>query len=146
MKTYWIIWLAIGLHLIQGSMLILDPSVGDVNSLHFLLRFFPSARIAGFHLLTVAALALIERIRAYGRIPKLGHLLLLLPQQFILLITTGGVFEALINGRFSNTLVATSPFIIASQCPIIITTILYCLAIIEVYIPERLPWTTSARI
>jgi len=143
---YWIIWLVICMHLIQGSMLILDSSVGNVNSLHFLLRFFPSAQIAGAHLLIVALLAIIERVRVGSGAPKLQYLLLLLPQQFILLITTGGVFEALINGYFAIGISTTRLFIVASQCPIVLTTILYCLTIIEIYMPERLPWNTSTRI
>jgi len=153
MKTYWIIWLAISIHLVQGMVLILDPDVGKVNSINFLLNFFPDRNqhiLVGIHLIVTAMLATLERIlMSYKnplRMPKLKYLWLLLPEQFILIVASGGAVKTILTGQFTIGVSASTYVAVAAQCPLMFLTIFYCLAITEIYMPERLPWNTSTRI
>ena len=119
--------------------MILDPSVGSVNSIHFILRLVPSTQMAGTIFLSGAIMALIERLHPWGSLHRLYYLALLLPEQFVWLISSGGVIEALITGQFAIGIATSRFFIFASQCTTILLTIVYCMAIVEIYIP-RIRW------
>jgi hypothetical protein len=135
----WIIWFAVLLHLIQGSALIYDPSAGNTTSTHALVQYVSSNYFAGGIMVVVATMAAIELIW-FQKSYKLNYLILLLPQQLILFLATGGAIKAMWLSQFADGVVRDRAFIIADQSSIVLAAVFHTAAIIEIYAPEVFNW------
>ncbi len=145
MRTHWIIWLAMVLHLIQGFLLLLDKTAGNTTSAHLLLKYVPYAPLAGLIMVAAALLAMVELVY-FHYIPNTGSVILLLPQQIILIMAAGSAIQAIFLSHFADGVIRSRAFIIADQSVFILLAIFYTVAIIEVYTPEAIPWTLLRRI
>lgn len=136
------------LHLVQGVLLLFDPTAGNTTSAHLLLKYIPYAPLAGVVMIIAAAMALYELVSRSGtargwyfhRTPNTRYLALLLPQQAILVMAAGSAIEAMVTSHFADGVIRSRAFIIADQSTYVLLAIFYTMAIIEVYIPEALPW------
>lgn len=143
MRTYsppYIIWWAIGLHLLWGTMLIVRPSIGDLAVLagldHVLTTGIPH-QVAGAILLVAALLA------AYGllnerRFQNRTSLALLLPQYFFLLVAFFGDIQTVIVGEVAGRAV-DRVILLTVLGPVVIAASLHTLAIYERHAPH---WRT----
>lgn len=139
MRIHWVIWLAMTLHLVQGSLLFFGDGAGNTTSAHLLLKYIPYPPVAGVVMAIAAIMALIELVY-FHHMPDTRSIVLLLPQQVILVMAAGSAIEAMVNSHFADGVVRSRSFIIADQSVFVLLAIYYTLAIIEVYIPEAIPW------
>ena len=122
-----IIIYAIMIHLLWGICLLNNQAAGNATAVHTMLEFI-SAPYAAILYIAVALLALIGLFCRKG----LGAILALLPQQFVLMISAGGVLYAMWNGTFADGIHRAHEFLIADQAPAVIAAILHTVALIMI--------------
>jgi hypothetical protein len=129
-NRYLIVWYAIILHWIQGILLVLDDSAGWVTSTSHVrewMHLTPDA--LGLIYITVgsfAALSLLLLARF-----SIWRMVVLVPQQFFLVLAALGAVDAMWNSQFADGVVRSQFFIVADQIPIVIATALHSLALVD---------------
>ena len=127
---YLIIWYAIILHLIQGSLLVASDTAGFVTSTaHVRIWLRISAEGLGVFYLGVAVVALLS-ITLLPRL-SLGRILALLPQQVLITLAAAGALVSIADSQFADGVVRSRYFIGADQCPIIISAVLHSAAVLD---------------
>jgi hypothetical protein len=129
-NRYLIVWYAILLHWIQGTLLVLDDSAGWVTSTSHVrewLHISPDG--LGLIYITVGSFAalsllLLERY-------SIWRMAVLVPQQFFLVLAALGATDAMWNSQFADGVVRSQFFIVADQIPIVIATVLHSFALID---------------
>lgn len=127
MRRQWIIWYAIGMHLLWALMLAIEPrTVTSINISHlgqWLPRWAMVILFAGVAVLSVYGLLTFHK-------RSTRSIILLLPQQFLLLMSAGYVIEGIINkgGAVEGLPVG---LLIFSFGPTVIAAILHNVAILE---------------
>ena len=125
----WVVLFAVLLHLVVGVLLVGDASAGNATATHSLLDLYDSPKLVGMALILAALLALVGILRPSSRLT----LLLLLPQQFALIVSAGGAVNAMWLSQFADGVMRPRPFIIADQSPVALMAILHTLAIIDLH-------------
>jgi hypothetical protein len=133
------------LHLAQGFLLLLDKTAGNTTSAHLLLKYVPYAPLAGIVMIVAALMAMVELVY-FHHIPNTKSVTLLLPQQVILIMAAGSAIEAIFQSHFADGVIRSRAFIVADQSVYILLAFFYTMAIIEVYMPEAIPWNFLRRI
>ena len=82
-------------------------------------------------LFVVAILATIALFVA--RKSPVGTLLLLLPQQCVLVLSAGGAVDAMVLSQFADGVVRPRAFLMADQFPIVLATVMHTVAILDHY-------------
>jgi hypothetical protein len=104
-----------------------DPAAGNATAVHTLLNFIPtSSAIAAYF--GVAALATIGLFCRRNIVKALC----MLPQQFIMMVSSGGALLSMWLGQFADGVQRPHAFLIADQAPAIIAAILHTYAIIMI--------------
>jgi hypothetical protein len=127
----WIIWLVIILHGVWGIIGL------SSNTQLFTTTFYALLQLTGFSqsytsliLLGGSVLATVSLLRFQKKRREVG-LFLVLPQQFLLLISMGGVIEAVLLGTYANGVIEPRVFIFADQVPILLLGCFHSLAIFD---------------
>lgn len=128
-KKLWVVWYATFLHLIWGLSLIttnLKLSTTTIDSFFF---FTQNPRIVGFSLCTIALLAFTGLFN--HKWPKWIDCLMVLPQQFILIMSANGAINAIINSQFADGVIRPQAFIFCDQLPSILVAIFHTISILQ---------------
>ena len=127
---YLIIWYAIILHLIQGSLLVASDTAGFVTSTsHVRIWLHLSAENLGILYLVVAVLALLSI--AVFRSFSLQRIIALLPQQVLITLAAAGAAVSIADSQFADGVVRSRYFIGADQSPIIIAAVMHSMAVLD---------------
>lgn len=115
---------AIVLHLVWALTLYLDDSAANATAV-------ASIRYAIPRPFGILAMLLVAGLAVVGlSMRNAWHAtMLMIPQQFLLLISAGGAFEAMWEGQFADGVVRPTAFIVADQMPAILAAIGHVLAI-----------------
>lgn len=125
-----IIWYAIILHLLQGSLMVASDSAGWVTSTSHIRSWFGmSAEVLGGLYIGIALLALLGLV-AFKRL-SLPRLLTVVPQQVFLTFAAAGAGVSIMDSAFADGVLRSRFFIAADQSPIIIAAFLHSLAVID---------------
>lgn len=101
---------AVGLHLVWASILVFDHSATQATAVNALHRFIGNELLLAF---TVAFAALVAFYAMLSRSP--WTLLLLLPQQILLMMSAAGAVEAIWTAQFADGVIRSRAFIAADQ-------------------------------
>lgn len=129
-----IIVYSILLHYIWAFSVMIDPTVNGVTGLYLFQTVFhpPFARVV---LIIVATLSIFG---LYTKDVRLAATLMV-PQQFTMMISAGGVVLAVASGSYSDGVLHPRMFIFADQSPLITAALLHTVAIWGVV--RRAHWT-----
>lgn len=123
---------AIALHLTWAGILIVDDVATQATALNAVYRYIDPVPLLIAVLVTAASLALFG---LYLSSPV--ALLLLLPQQLILMMSAAGAFEAMWNMQFADGVIRPVAFIAADQIYSILAAIGHTAALIRHAISRR---------
>lgn len=127
---YLIIWYAIILHLIQGSLMVISPTAGFVTSTaHVRMWLHLSAGQLGILYLGIAVMSVVALV-VFHRL-SLERILSLLPQQILITLAAAGAAVAIWDSQFADGVVRSRYFIGADQSPIIIAAVLHSVAVLD---------------
>lgn len=136
--VYLVVRFALVQHFIWGAMLLfngdllhttaMDAAYGLFGTVFPVASFSDGALRSGVMYLLVAALAFASLNR---RTRDDVRLLLLIPQQFILVLSAAGALQAMWLSSFADGVVRSREFIIADQCPIVILAALHTWALVN---------------
>lgn len=133
MRSKWIIWAAIALHVLWGGLLLCDESAGWVTAIHLFVHLCGSSTAAGIIYLCVSVMAACSLLRGRSSVEYL-ELIGLLPQQVILMISALGAVAAISRGMFADGVVRPRAFISADQGNDIIFCLFHTAAMIDVHL------------
>ena len=125
-ETQWIILYVTVLHIIWGTILLIDASAFSTNPIGFFESFFNKTQTASSFLM-----AAMSALVAYKLKDRLTRFLLLLPQLLLLLLTAMSGVVSSIRGQYVDGVVRPGMFIFADQLPIILLSLVYGLAIYD---------------
>lgn len=125
----WIIWYAILLQSCWGAMLIFSPIITDITAIHSTMLLFKHRGLLAVVYL-IAALGSAVSLTT-DRFSPFKHFLMLLPQQFLLLISALGAANAMYLSQFADGVIRPRQFLIADQLPSVLIALLHTCAIIE---------------
>lgn len=115
-------------HMIWGVLIILYGRQLLFTASVSLTKLIPAYQLRGIILILVAVIAMSAGFFK-GKI--LTQLLMLLPQQTILLLSAFSVVSAIGAGHFGDGVPRPWEFILLDQLPILITAIMYTIAVLE---------------
>ena len=127
----WIIWYAVALHLWWSVMLILSPSPCNITAIAFLHNRFNLSRTGMAILFSLVAMIAWTALLEIVPISRFMRIALLIPQQFMLLLSAGGAIQAMIRSSFADGVQRPWPFIASDQFPAVLVAICHTCAILE---------------
>lgn len=130
MNGKWILVYAAVLHLAWAAILLAFPPV-RTTAIDWILKMFGGySTVAGLALAASAGLALSGlRLRDHPA----GSFFMVLPQQFLVIVSAVGAISAMLAGHFADGVVRPSEFIIADQAPAVLLAVLHAAALVERY-------------
>ena len=134
MMHIWIIVYAIVIHLAWGLTLLIQGVPLHTTAIDSMFRMFPNARLAGIIYILIAVGAIV----AVCRKPSLKTVVLILPQQYFLMMSALGAIVCIVNSAFADGVVRSRAFIFVDQLPIVVATVLHTFALIEIYAYDSL--------
>lgn len=130
MRNSWIIWYAICLHWLWGVLLLSSPTPLEITAIAASAHLgLASASHLGILYLTVAFLALLGLAA-----PRGINVIMLIPQQIILVISAFGAIRAMALGTFADGVLRPVPFLIADQAPAVLAAFFHILAVYTSYL------------
>ena len=142
--SQWIIWHVIALHCVWSALLISSDAaawVTAINSLYVLLGKSYGAVSAAVTIAAVLAGASLLRGRR-----DIWGILLIIPQQFLLIISAHGAITAMVLSQFADGVIRPRAFIMADQMAPVLIAIFHTCAVLEPYVRKitlRDLWTPS---
>ena len=121
-----IIFFAIIQHFLWAMMLLYDEEVEQVTALSALTPFIIVYR--GVVLLLLVAILAASSIFVENRIYRT---IMMIPQQFVLVVSAMGAMDAMIRGTFADGIAHPRSFIVADQIPAVLLCIFHTVAIIR---------------
>jgi len=94
--------------------------------------FFNYSRPAIIFSLATSAIAAIVAMNA-NKLDGTQTVILLIPQQFFMLLSAGGSIVAIYHGYYADGVVRSSAFILADQSPWVLAALLYTFSILETF-------------
>jgi hypothetical protein len=120
-----VIFYAIVIHVVTGTILILDPNAGASTGPSSVVQLlFDSELLAGLAMLTAAGLAVAAHVFRPLRSWALW------PQQLLLVVAAIGALVAVVMGNYADNTVRPTLFIATDQLPVMLLPIFHALAII----------------
>jgi hypothetical protein len=126
-----IVWGATLLHIVIGTLLLLNPAAGRSTGPAEVVQFLGLTG-AGIAMLTASVLAIGAIV--LRRAADWAIIGLLLPQQVLLYVAAWGGFQAILNGQYADGVARPYEFILTDQLPIMLFALIHTLAVLE------LPW------
>ena len=127
----WIIVFAIALHMLWGALLLLDgENAAHITAIHTSLNIFRSHVLLGIIYLVASVLAIFA---AWRFSPNVFNLAMVLPQQFMLMVSAIGACIAIWTSRFADGVERPMAFIMADQAPAVLMAIFHSCALLEIY-------------
>ena len=140
------IWFAILMHGSWGVIILLAPESMHTTPIFALTRLFGTGIVLSLVLLTASGGTC---LLLWYRFPGYAHLLLGLPQQFLLTVTALGGMYAVVQGAYADGTVRSAAFIFADQLPSLLAASMHLVALLSLLdvghrrrsprVP-RLPW------
>lgn len=131
-RSRWIIWYAIALHLIWALALLTDPQAGSATAVSGTVSFWiGSAVLAAFSYIVASALSVVSLVRDQH---DMKNLLLVLPQQALLMMSATSAYQAMLAGHFADGVARPFWFLVADQSPAVIVATLHTCSILEPYL------------
>ena len=127
MRHSWIIWMAICLHTIWGSLILANPKLAVLLPV-FLAEFLGPARVAAGIIIGCALLATAGLL--WEARPTLRGLFLLHPQQFVLTASSISTVLFIVNDLPEGTSVLRAVFILL---PVLLATLFHTFAVVDGY-------------
>jgi len=126
----WITWWGLVANMIWSILLLIDANTMEATPLHTL------ADVLGGNRYTVMACLMSSSVAAFTAMyvdgqPDARTLVLLVPQQFFMLIAAGGSVRAMVTATYADGVTRPMTFIIADQMPWVLGAIFYTGAITE---------------
>lgn len=131
-QTDWVIFYVTCLHLVWGTLLLIDGSPFSTNPIGFFNLFITQTTTAFFFLMAGVLALVAIKIKNI-----LNSFLFLLPQQILLLLTSFSGIVSALRGHYIDGTVRPEIFIFADQLPIILLSLFYGLAIYEKLIVDN---------
>lgn len=122
-----IIYMAIMTHLIWAGLLIYSPSPETVTGINLLYRIFPNRFLLAGILIAASTMAYIALKKAEGT----KSLMLLLPQQFLLVLPAIAVFTAITAGHFADGVIRPRAFLTADKISIVLVAIFHSMSLLK---------------
>lgn len=116
---------AIALHVTWAALIAIDPSAVNATAVNAIYRFVHDPTALIVLLLSVAGLAIVG---LFTRVPWI--VLLLIPQQCILMASASGTVEAIYLAQFADGVIRSRAFLAADQSYSILAAIGHTVAII----------------
>lgn len=133
MRRKWVVMLAIAIHLLWGILLLSgEKSVTGVTAIHTTQTLLGSPSTVGWAYL-LASFCSLAGIILEGRIRLMFELSLMLPQQFLLMLSAFGALYAMRLSAFADGVVRPRSFLIADQGPAVLIAVFHTLALWEVF-------------
>ena len=132
--NYWIIWYAVALHVTWGLLLLVSADPAQVTAVNHVRLALGGRWTSAVGLLVIggaAGIGLVQHIRWMS-------LTMLLPQQFILMLSALGALHSIATGTFADGAHYPRAFIAADQLPAILAATFHTCAIIEYHWQELL--------
>lgn len=107
---------AIIIHYTWAIGVVLDPTALNVTAVHGLHKIFSSAGLLSLVLIVAATLALITLFYRSAHSSAVLFVTMLLPQQFLLMVSATGAIEAIWTGQFADGVQRTAWFLFSDQC------------------------------
>jgi len=127
---YLIIWYAVLLHLVQGALLIANPTAGRVTSTTHIIDWLGTTpQILGIIYICIAVSSILGLLMCNRY--SVARLVSLIPQQVFLTLAATAASVAIYESAFGDGVVRSRYFIAADQAPIIIAAFLHSAIIIE---------------
>lgn len=139
MKTQWILWYAIILHLVWGVLMLGWPASINTTPTAGIVETFGSRWLTGAVLISAALLALHELWRANFTI---FGLLSLLPQQALLILGAGGALDSILVSQYADGVLRPREFIFTDQFPALLAAFMHTVALVSLF--GRNTWRTLA--
>ena len=133
MKNF-LIWYCCILHLVWGTLILIDPSTINITAIHSISRLITNPILLGSSCILCAILAIIGMTKKFHK--TFWGLTLMLPQQLILMESLIGAIIAISHSTFADGVVRPRAFIACDQAPAILAAILHTIAIIEIHLHE----------
>lgn len=127
-----IILYAISLHLIWGATLLFSGEIYHTTAIDETYRWVGTQPlIAGTFFIAIGILAGIPLLR---KIHPIVAVLMLIPQQFVLVLSTIGAIAAIVNGHYADMVPRPHGFIMIDKCDIPLATIWHTVVLFRHYV------------
>jgi hypothetical protein len=134
-----IITYAVMLHIVWAVLLMLGHAeILNITAIHAFTKYIPTQNVYvhATIFIVVGGAAGIGLLLNIERFDKLA-LVLLLPQQVLLIISAEGAVSAMINSAFADGVIRPRPFLIADQLPIVLATVLHTMALFKYHVTKE---------
>lgn len=119
------------MHISWGTVLLFDDSPLNITAISTISRTFGSRFVIGPLLILIGVCAAISAWRA--KTPNMIDLLLILPQQFILVESSFGAILCIARGSFADGVVRDRAFLFTDQIPMVIAASLHTAALLNFF-------------
>jgi hypothetical protein len=132
MLTKWITWWGLIANLIWGVVVLFSPAAMGSTPLSTVADFFGRSPVAvSTGLLSASMAAFVAMLVDHEDDPDARTLVLLVPQQFFMLLAAGGAVLAILTETYADGVQRPMAFILADQTPWVLGAVLYTLSIVE---------------
>lgn len=124
-NTKFVVWFAICLHWVWGTLLLMTPAPQGVTAISTMVNLgMVSAPNLGMFYLLIALLAAVGLAA-----PKYIGYIFIAPQQIALFIAAYGAINAMQSGTFADGVIRPTAFLVADQMPIILLAVFHLICI-----------------
>lgn len=113
------------MHLIWAVLLIMSPAPTTVTGLNLLYNIFPNRYLLAAILIVTSVVAILAVVRYKG----VTSLLLLLPQQFMLIVPAIAVLQAIGNASFADGVTRPRAFLTADKVSVVLLAIFHSISL-----------------
>ena len=125
----YVILMASLVHILWAGLLLWDPTAAGSTPLNIVVKMAGGPERSAFVLIAAAATAMFYPfVRKVG---KHAFALMLIPQQFLLLMSAGAGIRAALNGQYADGVERGWAFILGDQSAIVALAILYTIAVLH---------------
>lgn len=126
----WFLWYAVILHYAWGLCLFASPDPMGTTPIHGFAEYLPSSFGIGLALVAASTMAMFGLVRGQATI---GHMVLLVPQQLLMMLSFFGATKCVIDGQYADGVTRPMLFIFADQFPTQIAGVFHTLSLLEFY-------------
>ncbi|TAL08207.1 MAG: hypothetical protein EPO02_13550 [Nitrospirae bacterium] len=121
------VWMASTLHLFWAGLLIFDTAPERVTGLNLLHQVFPNRQLLIIVLISFSILA----IRAVYRPDGVKSLMMILPQQFLLVIAAIAVIQTIALGHFADGVMRPRTFLAADKASVVLIALFHSFVLLN---------------